>query len=360
MRIPERLETYLKIVEDLLGIVNITRAAGIERHLEGGNFGGKARRASQAQARGRRQVSSRSPQAKMVVKVDDTVLAYHGVMIYDAKVLKVDHGQGVQSDKHAAAAKGTSASMYYVHYQGWHKKWDEWIAHDRVLEDTPANRALQRKAKADFDAKKKDKSAMAKKKKISASGIESGAAKKSPFKRMKRNTDNDTEEMPTPLDAAAEGAPGVKQIAIQMPFSLKKQLVEDWKHVTHEPYRLVSLPRKPNVRQIIQNYLESKRSKLKEGVPADDKEYKVCMCAVCCKCKRKCKVLTCGDAGRTWRGSWRASRRISIARSAPSCSTAWSASSTTTSSRSTRTRSSRRSTAPNTLSASLVRACSLC
>lgn len=212
----------------------------------------------------------------MVVKVDDTVLAYHGVMIYDAKVLKVDHGNGVQSDKSAAAAKGTSASMYYVHYQGWHKKWDEWIAHDRVLEDTPANRALQRAAKTDHDAKRKDKSAMARKKKISASGIEAGAAKKSPFKRMKRNADNDTEEMPEPLDAAMDGsAPGAKQLAIQMPFSLKKQLVEDWKHVTHEPYRLVPLPRKPTVSQIIKNYLEFKKSKLKDGVAADDKEYKV-------------------------------------------------------------------------------------
>lgn len=211
----------------------------------------------------------------MVVKVDDTVMAYHGVMIYDAKVLKIDHGQGVQSDK--SSTKGTGASMYYVHYQGWHKKWDEWIAHDRVLEDTPANRELQKQAKVAFDTMKKAKSAMAKKKKISTSGIDPSASKKSPFKRMKRNAENDTEELP--MDAQDEServghGPPVKQVSIQMPFSLKKQLVEDWKHVTHEPYRLVTLPRKPTVSQIIKNYLEFKKSKLKEGEPADDKEYK--------------------------------------------------------------------------------------
>lgn len=224
----------------------------------------------------------------MVVKVDDTVMAYHGVMIYDAKVLKVDHGNGVVSDKNApgAAIRGTSASMYYVHYQGWHKKWDEWIAHDRVLEDTPANRALQQKAKADFEAKKKDKSAMSKKKKISTSGMDPNAAKQSPFKKMKRNVANDTEELPPVDESAASSSASNKQIAIQMPFSLKKQLVEDWKHVTHEPHRLVTLPRTPTVNQIIQNYLEFKKSKLKSGDAADDKEFKVRFVRlfVCCKC----------------------------------------------------------------------------
>uniref|UniRef100_K3W9B5 Uncharacterized protein n=1 Tax=Globisporangium ultimum (strain ATCC 200006 / CBS 805.95 / DAOM BR144) TaxID=431595 RepID=K3W9B5_GLOUD len=208
----------------------------------------------------------------MVIKVDDIVMAYHGVMIYDAKVLKIDHGSGVQDESSKGAAKGTTMTQYYVHYQGWHKKWDEWVAHDRVLEDTPANRALQKQAKE--DAKKKPKSAVPKKK-ISTSGIDPSAAKKSPFKKLKRNTENDTEEMPSPDDESIlSGGGNAKQISIQMPFSLKKQLVEDWRHITQEPYRLVSLPRKPTVSQIINNYLEFKKSKLKEGDEADEKEYK--------------------------------------------------------------------------------------
>ncbi|KAF1317034.1 Chromatin modification-related protein eaf3, partial [Globisporangium splendens] len=209
----------------------------------------------------------------MVIKVDDIVMAYHGVMIYDAKVLKIDHGSGVQ-DESSKGTKGTTMTQYYVHYQGWHKKWDEWVAHDRVLEDTPANRALQKQAKE--DAKKNPKSAVTKKKKISTSGIDPSAAKKSPFKKLKRNAENDTEEMPSPDDESVSGGGGgnAKQISIQMPFSLKKQLVEDWRHITQEPYRLVSLPRKPTVSQIIKNYLEFKKSKLKAGDEADEKEYK--------------------------------------------------------------------------------------
>ena len=38
-----------------------------------------------------------------------------------------------------------------------------------------------------------------------------------------------------------------KQVNLQMTFSLKKQLVEDWKRVTQAPHELVPLPRKPNV-----------------------------------------------------------------------------------------------------------------
>ena len=49
-----------------------------------------------------------------------------------------------------------------------------------------------------------------------------------------------------------------KQVNLQMPFSLKKQLVEDWKRVTQAPHELVPLPRKPNVQQV-------KRGSEKEG-----------------------------------------------------------------------------------------------
>ncbi|GMF14320.1 unnamed protein product [Phytophthora lilii] len=182
----------------------------------------------------------------MAVKVGDTVLAYHGVMIYDAKVQKVDNGQGVQ-EAPGDGGHASASTQYYLHYQGWAKKWDEWVRHDRVLEDTPANRALQQKAKADVALAKKEKR-LAKKKKISSAGADAPSSRKSPFKRLKRSVDNDYEEFPGP----AEGDDGAsaKQINIQMPFSLKKQLVEDWKNVTHAPHKLVPLPRKPNVSQV--------------------------------------------------------------------------------------------------------------
>lgn len=141
----------------------------------------------------------------MAVKVGDTVLAYHGVMIYDAKVLKVDNGQGVQQEP-GAGGQASASTQYYLHYQGWAKKWDEWVRHDRVLEDTPANRALQQKAKEDMAKAKKEKR-LAKKKKISSAGVDAPSARKSPFKRLKRSVENDYEEFLAPGRAATATRP---------------------------------------------------------------------------------------------------------------------------------------------------------
>ncbi|KAJ0393537.1 hypothetical protein P43SY_000673 [Pythium insidiosum] len=204
----------------------------------------------------------------MPIKIGDTVLAYHGVMIYDAKVLKIDHGNGVHEDNDKI--KPTASTQYFVHYLGWHKKWDEWVAFSRTLEVTPANRKLQAEAKENAAKEAANKKSAAKKKKISTGGIDPGSTRKSPFKKMKLNPENDTEELPMgegDFDAA-------RQVALQMPFSLKKQLVEDWKHITHEPRKLVPLPRKPSVAQIIANYLELKKAKLKPDNAADEKEFK--------------------------------------------------------------------------------------
>lgn len=182
----------------------------------------------------------------MGVKVDDLVLAYHGDVIYDAKVLKIDHGQGViEQDAQAKPMKPTPATQYFVHYTGWNSKWDEWVAVNRVLEVTPANRQLQKEAKIAAKSKKSGAGGQ-KKKRIRTGGIDPKELKKSPFKKLKRHVDNDTEELADENAAAATG----KQVTIQMPFALKKQLVEDWKQITQEPYKLVPLPRKPSVSQV--------------------------------------------------------------------------------------------------------------
>lgn len=178
--------------------------------------------------------------------VNDAVLAYHGMVIYEAKVLKVDHGHGV-----AEGGEVTPNTQYFVHYQGWSKKWDEWVKHDLVLADTPANRAVQERAKTEMEKVKKEKSALARKKKISTAGIDTAGARKSPFKKMKISAETETEEMPPPTEDTSVRPGNGKNLSVQMPFALKKQLVEDWKQITHEPRKLVPLPRKPSVRQVL-------------------------------------------------------------------------------------------------------------
>lgn len=200
----------------------------------------------------------------MVIRVGQLVLVHHGIMIYDAKVLKIDDGKGVTSDPEAEM-EPTENTQYFVHYVGWRKKWDEWAELARVLVDTPANRRKQQENNAKAKEKKPKKRSTARKKKISVHGIDSTTASASPFKKMRINPDNDTEELPS------EKVEGVKPLNLPMPFTLKKMLVEDWKRITHEPYKLVPLPRKPNVSQIIQGYMTFKKSKAKAD-EASEKE----------------------------------------------------------------------------------------
>ncbi|RLN81970.1 hypothetical protein BBJ28_00014376 [Nothophytophthora sp. Chile5] len=185
---------------------------------------------------------------------------------------KVDNGQGVE-ERVGESGSASASTQYYLHYQGWAKKWDEWVRHDRVLEDNAASHAQQKKAKSEVALAKKEKR-MAKKKKISSAGIDASGARKSPLKRMKRTTDQDYEDFPEPGDANAEDTPTADQVNIHMPFALKKQLVEDWKQITHSPHLLVPLPRKPNVSQIIKTYLEFKKAKVHEGEASEEKEFK--------------------------------------------------------------------------------------
>ncbi|CAH0492996.1 unnamed protein product [Peronospora farinosa] len=212
----------------------------------------------------------------MVVNVGDPVLAYHGLLIYDAKVLKIDNGRGVkgQLDDEEEEGETSFSTQYYVHYQGWAKKWDEWVRHDRVLEDTPANRALQLKAKEDVAEAKKATRSRKKKTRISTLRVDASSALKSPFKRLKRSIENEYETFTGPQEPNYEDKVLGKQINLHMPFSLKKQLVQDWKNVTQTPPKLVPLPRKPSVSQIIKTYLEFKKSKVRDGEANEVKEYK--------------------------------------------------------------------------------------
>nr|CCA20703.1 chromatin modificationrelated protein EAF3 putative [Albugo laibachii Nc14] len=230
--------------------------------------------------------------------VGELVLARHGLlMIYDAKILKIDMGNGVlvdsrdgtkelmeQRKKQSGKSKHRNIKLeeamslwsYFIHYQKWHKKWDEWVTHDRLLKDTGENRALQKKASLEYENAKKAKK-LHSNKRIKPTGVvnsreNEAKRKKSPFDRRNVQVDVSRETEYCGEDTT-EGESGPHQtsilqqlgcdhpVPITIPFTLKKQLVEDWKQLTHDPYKLVPLPRKPNVQQIIDRFLYHTKSK---------------------------------------------------------------------------------------------------
>ena len=46
----------------------------------------------------------------------EKVLCFHGPLIYEAKINKVE-------------IKEDGQHKYFIHYHGWNKNWDEWASH---------------------------------------------------------------------------------------------------------------------------------------------------------------------------------------------------------------------------------------
>ncbi|CAH9108657.1 unnamed protein product [Cuscuta epithymum] len=188
----------------------------------------------------------------------EKVLAYHGPRIYKAKVQKSEHRE--------------NEWRYFVHYLGWNKNWDEWVGTDRLMKLTDENiskqQALDKKQGVEKNAKqgrssqpKHRNSADPRNEKDDSINhdlnVDKEETKTNVAKGKKRKADSATEKG----NASAE-----KLIKIQIPSTLKKQLVDDWEFVTKKNV-LVKLPRSPTVDDMLTKYLEL-RSK-KDGAMAD-------------------------------------------------------------------------------------------
>lgn len=176
----------------------------------------------------------------------EKVLAYHGPRIYEAKVQKAEVRK--------------KEWRYFVHYLGWNKNWDEWVGADRLMKHTEENvqkqQALDKKQGVDKNLKS-GRSAQTKPKASSEVKVDKEDTKNNVAKGKKRKTDSGIEK---------DSASVKKLIKIQIPSTLKKQLVDDWEFITQQD-KLVKLPRSPNVDSILTKYLEY-RSK-KDGTVTD-------------------------------------------------------------------------------------------
>eukprot|EP00457_Paulinella_chromatophora_P012671 gb/GEZN01012899.1/.p1 GENE.gb/GEZN01012899.1/~~gb/GEZN01012899.1/.p1 ORF type:complete len:295 (-),score=59.90 gb/GEZN01012899.1/:141-1025(-) len=152
-------------------------------------------------------------------KIDEEVISTHRGHLYEAKVLKMK------------ATEGTSSKFaYWVHYQGWNKKWDEWVEEDRLLKLNDENR------KTLTEQPKPEKGA-------SKSGVGS--------KRSRASANEETEESPvTKLE--------YKELTVKITGKLRHTLVKDWENITKFK-KLVKLERKPNIAEIVTLFLDSKK-----------------------------------------------------------------------------------------------------
>ncbi|XP_011074413.1 protein MRG1-like isoform X2 [Sesamum indicum] len=150
----------------------------------------------------------------------EQVLAFHGPCLYDAKV-----------EFHMEEWR------YYVHYPGWNKHWDEWLGVDCLLKRTEENVCKQKELKEKHAVDKNAKlGRLSQDKTKNSIGV----------RGKKRKHEIIKKEVCVPLE---------KLVNIQIPSTLKKQLVDDHECI-NQLGQSVKLPRSPSVYEILNKYFD--------------------------------------------------------------------------------------------------------
>lgn len=159
-------------------------------------------------------------------------------------------------------------NQYFIHYQGWNKKWDTWV-HASLL--MPEGLEAEKYALKLVDQERRRKEAREQAKRERSLGGDGAGGK------GKRGGDGKGGSAKKPrvdykraIEVVDPNAPALK---IPLPFTLKKQLVEDWEKCSQmDPQMLVPLPRKPCVADIVQSYLEFKTGRSNAAAQAKHQE----------------------------------------------------------------------------------------
>jgi mortality factor 4-like protein 1 len=184
------------------------------------------------------------------LQVNDKCLAFHGPLLYEAKVMKTrDPGsdtaltkQGTEEvDPEELPNDAEDERVYFIHYKGWKSSWDEWVTSARLKELTLENLKLQKELK---------NSALASTSTVSAngSGRKTIDVSKSVNSRNNRRSEADLDN-----EQDFNKRP---EILIIIPDSLKSLLVDDWEMVTKD-HLLLKLPVKTTIEDILNNYRRS-------------------------------------------------------------------------------------------------------
>lgn len=169
-------------------------------------------------------------------KIGELIYANYaeGKQWFEAKVLKVEKRQDL--------------IYYYLHYQGWSDKYNDWrpyhLDSELMKHDEEGRRVFD-------EAKQKMKEAKAKT--GAAAKNATVAAPEEPKKKSKRKADDDDT---VEDEVSVGGANG--EVKLKISGFLKKQLIADWENVTRE-HRLVTLPRPQSVSALLKEYEESKQ-----------------------------------------------------------------------------------------------------
>lgn len=179
-----------------------------------------------------------SPPGPNPYPIGEIVLANHKGCFYEAKVEKIE-------------LRGNEW-MFYIHYRGWKRHWDEWMGVDRMMKCTEEN--LQKRSTLD----KKDGT----EKSVRAGRISQNRTEKlvgGGSKKQVSDTSDTNQKKKRKLVKVKDSAPMEKSTSIFIPPALRKQLIDDFEFV--KAGKLVKLPRSPNVDEILIKYRDYRKQK---------------------------------------------------------------------------------------------------
>ncbi|CCF56504.1 hypothetical protein KAFR_0B02060 [Kazachstania africana CBS 2517] len=224
----------------------------------------------------------------MSFEVGGKCLAFHGPLLYEAKILKIWDSEQKKvetlndgsvtatvegSDTDEVPVELADEDCYFIHYQGWKSTWDEWIGSDRIKEFNEDNVQLRKKLVEDARNAKK----LQQKRKSTASGASSGPNRKKHASASSSSSsssssggggggggskDESSKRSTSPQQNSNSNLNSynkqiiipISKITVHIPVKLKSKLVDDWEFITKDK-KIIKLPQtENNINLILQNF----------------------------------------------------------------------------------------------------------
>jgi len=68
----------------------------------------------------------------------EKIRAYHQGLIYEGKILRIENRLDPESSR-----LGERKLFFFLHYNGWKERWDEWVDESRILKYNEDNLKIQ-------------------------------------------------------------------------------------------------------------------------------------------------------------------------------------------------------------------------